>query len=99
MDFCSVNSYAINCKYLFNYEQVLGFRSFILYLISFIVFRIVAEQYNSKDPFNKGRLYNAAFKYVYDLYGSKNSLKSNEIFNFNCVVLHDVDLVKYFYYS
>jgi len=54
---------------------------------------IVAEQVNSQDPFNKGRLYNAAFKYVYDIYGPGNNLNSISSFNFSCVVLHDVDLV------
>ena len=54
---------------------------------------IVAEQANSQDPFNKGRLYNAAFKYAYDIFSPRKKINSNGFFNFSCVVLHDVDLV------
>ena len=49
----------------------------------FIHYRIfVAEQFNSNDPFNKGRLYNMAFKYIKKHYD-----------NVNCFILHDVDLI------
>ena len=51
-------------------------RQYVHYLI------LVAEQANYNDPFNKGRLYNTAYRYIIDNY--KNA---------NCMVLHDVDLV------
>lgn len=78
-------------------------RQFIHYKI------IVAEQVNSNDPFNKGRLYNAAFKLIEDVYNSKitNSTLYSHIkkhliqfsadnklkLKLNCVILHDVDLI------
>lgn len=52
---------------------------------------IIAEQYNSDDPFNKGRLFNTAFKYVeenYDING-----KDSSKLKVNCLILHDVDLI------
>jgi hypothetical protein len=50
----------------------------------YVHYRIfVAEQHNSNDPFNKGRLYNMAFKYIKNKYQEKVS----------CFILHDVDLI------
>jgi hypothetical protein len=43
---------------------------------------VVAEQVNTNDPFNKGRLYNAAIKHMQKLYRK-----------IDCLLLHDVDLV------
>lgn len=55
----------------------------------FIHYRIViAEQYNSNDPFNKGRLYNTAYKYV-----TTNLMNQNSKLKVNCLILHDVDLI------
>lgn len=51
----------------------------------FLHYRIVlAEQVNSNDPFNKGRLYNKAFEYV---------IKSKKNFKIKCIILQDVDLI------
>jgi hypothetical protein len=74
---------------------------------------VVVEQANSKQSFNKGRLYNTAFNFLRAIYS--NNLKSlpnlnklldyNEIrrdilgvhegrsVEFNCMILHDVDLL------
>jgi hypothetical protein len=43
---------------------------------------IVAEQHNKMDAFNKGRLYNTAYRYIMNLWGDK----------VKCLILHDVDL-------
>ena len=62
-------------------ELLLNLHSFLQR--QFIHYRIfVAEQANSNDPFNKGRLYNKAFKYIKDNYP-----------NVNCFIMHDVDLI------
>ena len=63
-------------------ELLLNLHSFLQR--QYIHYRIfVAEQFNSNDPFNKGRLYNMAFKYI------KNKYKEQV----NCFILHDVDLI------
>jgi hypothetical protein len=63
-------------------ELLLNLHSFLQR--QFIHYKIfVAEQFNSNEPFNKGRLYNIAFKYIKSKY--KN--------NVNCFILHDVDLI------
>jgi hypothetical protein len=63
-------------------ELLLNLHSFLQR--QYIHYRIfVAEQYNYQDPFNKGRLYNMAFKYINSKYKDK----------VNCFILHDVDLI------
>ena len=44
---------------------------------------LVAEQINSNEKFNKGRLYNAAFKFVQDLYNNNEKNKSDKFFPYS----------------
>lgn len=44
---------------------------------------VIAEQLNTNDGFNKGRIYNTAIDYIIKKWGSK----------INCLILHDVDLI------
>jgi hypothetical protein len=62
-------------------ELLLNLHSFLQR--QYVHYRIfVAEQFNSNDPWNKGRLYNTAFRHI------KQNYK-----NVNCFILHDVDLI------
>lgn len=59
-----------------------------LLMRQFVKFRIiVAEQWNSEAKFNKGRLYNMAFKYV-----RENLEEPNVVGGRSCFIFHDVDL-------
>lgn len=86
---------------LFNLHSFLQ-RQYLHYKI------VVAEQSNSHDPFNKGRLYNAAFKYIeenYDFHENEfddqdDYVSTEDIENTDkhkvkvgCLMLHDVDLI------
>lgn len=73
---------------LYNLHSFLQ-RQFIHYKL------IIAEQYNSNDPFNKGRLYNTAFSYINnDSYITDNeNPKSDSKLRVKCLILHDVDLI------
>lgn len=62
---------------MFNLHKFLQ-RQFIRYQI------FIAEQSNSNDPFNKGRLYNAAFKFI---------LNYSSVYKIDCVIFHDIDLI------
>lgn len=65
---------------------------------------LVAEQINSNEKFNKGRLYNAAFKFAQELYDSQTNFSKSKYTEFNhnrdgvplkisCIIMHDVDLI------
>jgi hypothetical protein len=61
---------------------------------------VVVEQLDTKQSFNKGRLYNAAFSLLKDVYSNRtNSWKEmlnvhdGRLVEFSCMILHDVDLL------
>ena len=101
-----MNRYDNLRELLFNLYPFLQ-RQYINYRIA------VVEQINSKQSFNKGRLYNTAFNFLKAVYSNKpkslphlnkfldySSIK-DEILSvhdgrsveFNCMILHDVDLL------
>ncbi|CAF0863315.1 unnamed protein product [Brachionus calyciflorus] len=75
---------------MFNLHPFLQ-RQFLHYKI------LVVEQDNSRDAFNKGRLYNAAFFYLlknYKIFGVNDQIyNGTKELNLNCLILHDVDLI------
>ena len=61
-----------------------------------MIYVFVFLRANSAQPFNKGRIYNAAFKFIernFEIYSNSMEHRDETKLRVNCMILHDVDLV------